>query len=40
MSQREGIIILLRSMAPNVIATDEIGKNDDALAIEEAINAG
>ncbi len=36
----EGIIILLRSMAPNVIATDEIGKNDDALAIEEAINAG
>ncbi len=36
----EGIIILLRSMAPSVIATDEIGKKDDALAIEEAINAG
>ncbi len=32
--------MLIRGMSPNVIATDEIGKNDDALAIEEAINAG
>ena len=38
--KREGVTILLRSMAPHVIATDEIGKDSDVLAIEEAINAG
>lgn len=36
----KGIMILLRSMSPDLIATDEIGKSEDALAIEEAINAG
>lgn len=36
----KGIMMLLRSMSPDLIATDEIGKNEDALAIEEAINAG
>lgn len=36
----KGIMILLRSMSPDLIATDEIGRNEDALAIEEAINAG
>jgi len=35
-----GIMMLLRSMSPDVIATDEIGRNEDARAIEEAINAG
>ena len=36
----KGIIMLLRSMSPDLIATDEIGKNEDAVAIEDAINAG
>lgn len=36
----KGIMMLLRSMSPDLIATDEIGKNEDALAIEEVINAG
>lgn len=36
----QGIIMLIRSMSPQVIATDEIGKKQDAAAIEEAVNAG
>lgn len=36
----EGIMMLIRSMSPQIIATDEIGKLDDVLAIEEALNAG
>lgn len=36
----KGIMMLLRSMSPDLIVTDEIGKNEDALAIEEVINAG
>jgi stage III sporulation protein AA len=36
----EGMVMLLRSMAPRVIATDEIGKKDDVLALEEVLNAG
>ncbi len=36
----KGIMLLLRSMSPDIIATDEIGRNEDAMAIEEAINAG
>lgn len=35
-----GIIMLIRSMSPNVIITDEIGKPDDVTAIEDALNAG
>ncbi|MGI6485774.1 MAG: stage III sporulation protein AA [Tepidanaerobacteraceae bacterium] len=35
-----GIMMLLRSMSPEIIATDEIGKPEDAHAIEEALNAG
>ncbi|MFW6287121.1 MAG: stage III sporulation protein AA [bacterium] len=36
----EGIMLLIRSMSPEIIAVDEIGSEDDVLAIQEAINAG
>lgn len=36
----EGIMMLLRSMSPDVIAVDEIGKKEDIYAIEEILNAG
>lgn len=36
----EGMMMLVRSMSPQVIATDEIGRKEDAEAIEEVINAG
>jgi stage III sporulation protein AA len=35
-----GIIMLIRSMSPKVVATDEIGSSADAEAIYEALNAG
>jgi len=35
-----GMILLIRSMSPNVIVTDEIGKPEDIIAIEDALNAG
>jgi stage III sporulation protein AA len=36
----EGIIMMIRSMSPEIIATDEIGRREDAEAILDAINAG
>ncbi|WP_207670903.1 stage III sporulation protein AA [Caloramator sp. E03] len=36
----QGMIMLLRSMSPEIIAVDEIGSLKDAEAIEEAINSG
>jgi stage III sporulation protein AA len=36
----EGILIMIRSMSPEIIATDEIGRSEDAGAILDAINAG
>ncbi|HOP68934.1 MAG: stage III sporulation protein AA [Dethiobacteria bacterium] len=36
----EGMMMLLRSMAPQVIVTDEIGHEKDISAIEEIIHAG
>ena len=36
----EAMMMLLRGMSPHVIITDEIGSYEDALAIEEALNAG
>lgn len=36
----EGMMLLLRSMAPQVIAVDEIGKDEDAFAIRNAGNSG
>jgi len=36
----EGIIMMIRSMSPDVVATDEIGRREDADAILDAVNAG
>lgn len=36
----EGIMLMLRSLSPQVIITDEIGRREDALAVEEAVHAG
>ncbi|GAB4266854.1 stage III sporulation protein AA [Thermincola ferriacetica] len=36
----EGMIMLIRSMAPKVVATDEIGRKEDIFALEEVLNAG
>ena len=38
--KREGIFMLLRSMAPKVIAVDEIGDERDFEAIRQAVNSG
>lgn len=39
-SKVDGMLMLLRSMSPEIIAIDEIGKKDDLYAIEEVLNAG
>ncbi|TDX43549.1 stage III sporulation protein AA [Orenia marismortui] len=36
----KGMMLLIRSMSPDVIITDEIGSQEDAKALQEAINAG
>jgi stage III sporulation protein AA len=36
----EGMMMLLRSMSPQVVAADEIGRREDAVALEEVLNAG
>ncbi|EOC99760.1 stage III sporulation protein AA [Caldisalinibacter kiritimatiensis] len=36
----DGILMLIRAMSPNVIATDEIGDENDIKAIHEALKAG
>lgn len=36
----EGMQMLLRTMAPSVIVTDELGREDDAAAVWEALHAG
>lgn len=38
--KEKGIVMLIRSMSPDLIATDEIGKRDDCNAIETAVCAG
>jgi len=35
-----GMLMLLRSMSPRVIAADEIGRREDVEAVEDIINAG
>lgn len=36
----EGMMLMIRSMAPQVLICDEIGRHEDAYAIQEAVNAG
>lgn len=38
--KEKGMIMLIRSMSPDLIATDEIGKKEDCYAIEAAVCAG
>lgn len=36
----QGMLMLIRSMSPHIIATDELGTLQDIHAVEQAINAG
>lgn len=36
----EGMLLLVRSMSPQVIAADEIGKDEDIYALESIMNSG
>lgn len=36
----EGIMMLMRSMSPDIIVTDEIGRHEDVDSIAEALNGG
>ncbi|MGI6703383.1 MAG: stage III sporulation protein AA [Clostridia bacterium] len=36
----QGIMMLIRAMSPAVIATDELGREEDLAAVREALNAG
>ena len=36
----EGMMMMIRSMSPDVLIVDEIGRKEDAEAIMEAVNAG
>lgn len=36
----EGVMMMIRSMSPDVIMVDEIGRPEDAAALEEALHAG
>ena len=36
----EGMMLALRALSPDVIATDEIGRREDVEALEEMLNAG
>jgi stage III sporulation protein AA len=36
----EGMMMLIRSMSPEVIIADEIGRPEDSTAVQEALNAG
>ncbi|MEG6585625.1 stage III sporulation protein AA [Dendrosporobacter sp. 1207_IL3150] len=35
-----GILMLIRSMSPQVVVTDELGRKEDVIAVKEALNAG
>ncbi|GAE36331.1 stage III sporulation protein AA [Halalkalibacter akibai] len=36
----EGMMMLIRSMSPDVIIVDEIGREEDVIAVQEALHAG
>jgi stage III sporulation protein AA len=36
----QGVMMLIRSMSPQVVATDEIGRPEDMEALQEALQAG
>ncbi|MBM7646333.1 stage III sporulation protein AA [Scopulibacillus daqui] len=36
----EGMMMMIRSMSPEVLIVDEIGRKEDAEALQEALNAG
>lgn len=36
----EGMMMMIRSMSPQLLIADEIGRNEDVVALLEAINAG
>ena len=36
----QGMIMMIRSMSPGVVATDEIGKSEDVVALYQALQAG
>ena len=36
----EGMLMMIRSMAPDVLVTDEIGRSEDIEALESAVSAG
>lgn len=36
----EGMMMMIRSMSPDVLVVDEIGRSEDAYAIHEALHAG
>jgi stage III sporulation protein AA len=36
----EGMMMMIRSMSPDVLIVDEIGRKEDAEAIQEAVHAG
>lgn len=38
--KKDGMIMLIRSMSPDIVATDELGKKEDIEALEYAITAG
>lgn len=35
-----GMLMLIRSMSPQVVATDELGREEDVTAVQEALHAG
>lgn len=39
-SKKEGMLCLIRSMSPEVIVTDELGRPEDAWAVKEALRSG
>lgn len=38
--KQEGMMMLLRSMAPQVVAVDELGSREDILSLEQALKCG